>query len=104
MCKFIFISLKKNIIPILFLFFTIGLIAFSNNNLQASKTGLLLWANSIVPSLFPFFIAVELLSHTNIVQKLGKILDPIMKPIFNVSGIGSFPLIMGIISRISNWC
>ena len=98
MYKFIFISIRKNIIPIIFLLFTIGLVVFSKNNLLASKEGLLLWANNIVPSLLPFFIATELLNNTDIVYKFGKSLEPIMKPIFNVPGIGIFPLIMGIIS------
>lgn len=57
-----------------------------------------MWANNVLPSLLPFFIATELLSHTNIISKIGKILNPIMRPIFNVPGIGSYALIMGIIS------
>ena len=104
MYKFIIISIRKNILPFIFLLFTIGLVVFSKNNLDASKSGLLLWANNIVPSLLPFFIATELLCNTNIIYKIGRFLNPIMKPIFNVPGISSFPLIMGIISRISNGC
>lgn len=98
MYNFRFISVKKNIIPTIFLIFTICLVIFSKSNLSASKDGLLLWANNIIPSLLPFFIATELLSNTNIIYKLGHILEPIMKPFFNVPGIGSFALIMGIIS------
>ena len=98
MYNFKFISIKKNIIPAVFLAFTICLVVFSKSNLSASKDGLILWANNIVPSLLPFFIATELLSKTNIIYKLGHMLEPIMKPIFNVPGIGSFPLIIGIIS------
>ena len=96
--NFILLSLKKNIIPFIFLLFTICLIIFSKNNLPACKDGLLLWVNNIVPSLLPFFIATELLSYTDITYKLGKLLNPIMKPLFNVPGIGSFAFIMGIIS------
>ena len=92
------ISVKNNIIPIGLLIFIICLVIFSNNNLVATKNGILLWANNIVPSLLPFFIASELLSYTDIIKKIGKILEPIMKPIFNIPGIGSFALIMGIIS------
>lgn len=95
---FIFLSLKKQILPTVFLLFTVYLIIFSRQNLTATKNGLLLWANSVVPSLLPFFIATELLSHTNIIKKIGDFLNPIMKPIFNVPGIGGYALIMGIIS------
>lgn len=94
----ILLSLKKNIIPFLFCLFPICLVIFSKSNLSAAKSGLLLWANSVVPSLFPFFIATELLSYTNVISNLGKKLNSIMRPIFNVPGIGSYALIMGIIS------
>jgi len=66
--------------------------------MQSAKKGLKLWANSIVPSLFPFFIATECLSKTNMPKILGKLLDKIMKPLFNVPGEGSFAMIMGWLS------
>ena len=91
-------SLKKSIIPILFCIFTLFLIIFSKDNLMAAKQGLNLWANSVVPSLLPFFIATELLLHTNIIFYLGKFLNTIMRPIFNVPGESAFALLMGIIS------
>lgn len=84
--KFIFLSLKRNILPFLFCLFTIALVVFSKTNLSATKSGLLLWANNVIPSLFPFFIATELLGYTNIVSKIGKLLNPIMRPLFNVPG------------------
>ena len=91
-------KIKQLILPFLLVIFTGCLIMFSNSNLSAAKNGLVLWANSIVPSLFPFFVATELLSHTNFTYYLGKILNRFMKPIFNVRGEGSFAFIMGILS------
>ncbi len=82
----------------LFTLFTISLLIFSNSNLQAAKSGIELWANSVLPSLFPFFIATELLSHTNIIPILGNILGKFMRPLFRVPGEGAFAFIMGIIS------
>lgn len=96
--KFLFLSLKRNILPFMFCAFTLFLVLFSNSNLSATKSGLLLWANNVIPSLFPFFIATELLSYTNIVSKIEKFLSPIMRPVFNVPGCGAYALIMGIIS------
>ena len=92
------INLKRYFLPLIFLTFTICLVVFSSSNLYAAKSGLTLWATSVVPSLFPFFVATELLSQTNIPYILGRILNPIMKPFFNISGEGSFAFIMGIIS------
>ena len=94
----------------------ICLVLFSNSNLSAARNGLELWANSVIPSLFPFFVATELLSYTNFVNVIGKYVNILMKPLFNVRGEGSFAFIMGIISgypvgakiacnlRISNIC
>ena len=59
--KFIFLSFRKNILPFIFVILAICLVIFSKSNLEASKSGLLLWANSIVPVLFPFFVITELL-------------------------------------------
>ena len=68
--NFIFISLKDNLLSIIFVLFLIGLIAFSRENLTAAKDGISLWANNVVPSLLPFFIACDLLSYTNIILYL----------------------------------
>lgn len=92
------IKFKKIIFPLIFILFIINLMLFSTSNLSAAKNGLILWSNNIIPSLFPFFVATELLSHTNFTYYLGKFLNKFMKPIFNIRGEGSFALIMGIIS------
>lgn len=92
------IKLRKNIISIILLLFTTSLVLFSKTNMQAVKSGLKLWVNSVIPSLFPFFIATECLSRTNIPKLLGKIFNRIMKPLFNIPGEGSFALAMGWLS------
>lgn len=96
--KFIVLKLKNLFIPTCICLFTIFLLIFSNDNLSSAKMGLTLWANSVVPSLLPFFIATELLGYTSVISFLRKSLTKFMKPIFNVPGEGAFPFIMGIIS------
>ncbi len=91
-------KLRRFVIPTLFVLFAICLVLFSSSNLLAAQNGLNLWATSIIPSLFPFFVATELLSYTNIIDILGKFLNKFMKPLFNVRGEGAFAFIMGIIS------
>lgn len=91
-------SIKRNGLAILFCVFTICLVLFSRTNLTAAKNGLVLWATAVVPSLFPFFVATELLSYTNVVTYLGKLLNPIMRPLFNIPGEGAFAFLMGLIS------
>ena len=92
------LKLRSIIIPSLFVLFAISLVLFSSSNLYAAQNGLCLWATSVIPSLFPFFVATELLSYTNIVSVLGRCFNKLMKPLFNVRGEGSFAFLMGIIS------
>lgn len=92
------IYIKRNFISFLILGFTFCLILFSSSNLIASRNGLNLWFNNVIPSLFPFFIATELLSYTNIIPFLGKKFSKFTYPIFHIPGEGAFPILMGIIS------
>ena len=96
--KFIFLSFRRNILPFILVLFTICLVVFSSSNLIATKNGLTLWATCVVPSLFPFFVITNLLSHTKVVSVIGKLLDKFMRPLFNVPGIGGFAFVMGLIS------
>lgn len=96
--KFYTINLKRNFLSILLCLFIICLLIFSKGNISAAKSGLSLWVNSVVPSLFPFFIAIELLNHTNVANILGKFFSKIMRPFFNVPGVGAYIFIMGLIS------
>lgn len=96
--NFIVISLKKYSFTLLFLIFTICLILFSSNNLVAAQNGLSLWATSVVPTLFPFFVATELLCQTNFTYIMGKLLNKFIKPIFNVPGEASVAILLGTIS------
>ncbi|EOD00888.1 sporulation integral membrane protein YlbJ [Caldisalinibacter kiritimatiensis] len=52
----------------------------------------------MLPSLLPFFILSEILIGLGIVDFIGTLLQPLMKPIFNVPGEGAFPFVMSITS------
>ncbi|HOQ01147.1 MAG TPA: sporulation integral membrane protein YlbJ [Acetivibrio clariflavus] len=71
---------------------------FSNTAVASASRGLNLWLNVVFPSLFPFFVASEILYRTGFIKSLGILLEPIMRPLFNVPGCGSFALAMGITS------
>lgn len=96
--KFLCLNLKKNFFTILFGSFIACLVLFSKSNMEAAKTGLTLWATSVVPSLFPFFVGTELLYRTNFVIFLGKLFTKFMRPVFNVPGEGAIALILGNLS------
>ena len=78
------IKFKKVVFYSAIILFTISLVLFATSNISSTKSGLTLWATSIVPSLFPFFVATELLSKTNIPYIIGNFFKVFMRPIFNV--------------------
>lgn len=73
----------------------LSLILFPKEALDAAKDGINLWLFTITPSLLPFFIGSELLLQLGVVHFLGTFLEPIMRPLFNVPGSGSFAMAIG---------
>lgn len=92
------IHLKKLLFPLICFFFILLLIMFSQTAVNSARKGLNLWFNIVFPSLFPFFVASELLNGTGLVRAVGTMLEPIMRPLFNIPGCGSFAFAMGISS------
>jgi len=62
---------------------------------DGALSGLQLWWSIVFPSLLPFFIASEILMSFGFVHFLGIIMEPIMRPVFNVPGAGSFVVSVG---------
>lgn len=96
--NFLVINIKKYFFTILLSLFTLSLILFSDTNLLAAKQGLSLWTNNVIPCLFPFFVATELLCKSNLSFILGKFLNKFMRPLFSVPGESVIALILGTIS------
>lgn len=96
--KFGFFYLRRNLIPIGIILLLISLVIFSEDVFQSAHNGLVLWINNVVPSLFPFLICLELLKQTNIISMLGKILEPVTRPLFRIPGSGAFAIALGICS------
>ena len=92
------IKLKRYLFPCFIFIFLILLVVFSKSSFSSAHNAFLLWANNVVPSLLPFFIGIELLKKTNFMHLIGKLLEPIMRPVFNVPGTGAFALSMGMSS------
>ncbi|MFC4811070.1 sporulation integral membrane protein YlbJ [Paenibacillus sp. GCM10023250] len=71
------------------------LAAFPAQAFEASLRGLAIWWEVLFPALFPFFVISELLLGFGIVHFFGKMLDPFMRPLFRIPGIGGFVVTMG---------
>ena len=79
-------------------FITIAMVQYPKPTFDAAIMGLNLWWNVVFPSLVPFFILSEILMGLGVVHFIGVLLEPLMRPIFNVPGIGAFAMSMGLAS------
>ncbi|WP_151737181.1 sporulation integral membrane protein YlbJ [Paenibacillus tengchongensis] len=68
------------------------------SSLAAALRGLSIWWDVLFPSLFPFFVISELMLGFGVVHLLGALLDPLMRPLFNIPGTGGFVAAMGYVS------
>ena len=64
---------------------------------QAVRDALALCAQSVVPALFPFFVASSLFIDLGCAAVLGRSLAPVMHRLFGVSGAGATAFLLGII-------
>jgi len=65
---------------------------------QSATAGLRIWWDVVFPALLPFFIGSEILVGLGVVHFLGVLMEPLMRPLFNVPGTGSFVMAMGLAS------
>ena len=82
----------------IFCILVVFIIKYPGEAFAASLDGLKLWFNVVCPALLPFFICVEILIGLGIVRLFGSVFRPLMGPVFNVPGEGSFDFFMSISS------
>ncbi|MCL6453807.1 MAG: sporulation integral membrane protein YlbJ [Alicyclobacillus sp.] len=76
--------------------FTVALVIYPKQGFEAGIEGLKVFWDIVFPSLLPFFILAELMLGLGVVRGLGVLLEPLMRPLFSVPGIGAFALSMGL--------
>lgn len=91
--------MKKNMLLIVCVCILLfALLCFPNEMLLTSSESFSLWFSTVLPSLFPFLAACGILFRLGFAQYLGHFLQPIMKPLFGLSGVCAFPLVAGFLS------
>jgi sporulation integral membrane protein YlbJ len=75
----------------------IGLVMYPSETSSAAKDGLMICFNVILPSLFPFFVLSTLLVELGFAGYIGRLLEKVMRPLFNVSGSCSVAFALGFI-------
>lgn len=86
------------ILVIFCMFMTCLILVFPSDALSSGVRGVAIWWDVLFPALFPFFVISEMLLGFGIVHFFGTLLDPMMRPLFRVPGIGGFVMAMGFAS------
>ena len=89
---------RTYLLPIMSVVLIFSLLISPTRSIAAAKKGLLLWFNTVLPSLLPFIIGANILMASNSIYFLEKLFRPIMGPLFNLPGCCAFPWIMGLVS------
>ena len=74
-----------------------SLVVWPRQAMAAMKDGLSLCGNVIVPSLFPFFVLSSLVVELGMSRYLGRVLEPVMAPLFRVNGSCAAALALGLV-------
>ena len=75
----------------------LALMRWPQESMAAARDGLALCGNVIIPSLFPFFVLASLVVDLGLAAYLGRALEPVMRPLFHISGSCAAAVAMGFI-------
>ncbi|WP_066318084.1 sporulation integral membrane protein YlbJ [Bacillus sp. FJAT-29814] len=88
-------KLKTLLLAITGIILALSLVSYPEESFEASIRGLNMWWKIVFPSLLPFFIVSEMLIGFGVVKFIGVLLEPLMRPLFKVPGVGGFVWAMG---------
>ena len=76
---------------------TLCLMFYPQDAMAAAREGLKLCYNVIIPSLFPFFVLSALVVDLGLAGHLGRALEGVMRPLFNVPGACASAFALGFV-------
>lgn len=90
--------MKKLLTTCATLLFLSLLLIFPKIALTGAKSGLLLWFNTVLPTLLPFLIISNLIVQFRITDCLTSFFHPIVGKLFHISKSACYPMIIGMLS------
>lgn len=88
-------NLYRVFITLAFLILFFLMLRFPAASVYYAFTGLTLWFQKMIPSLFPFMILSGIMIRMDLTKYFALVLSPLLKPLFKVSGNGAYCIIMG---------
>ena len=64
---------------------------------QGVRDGISLCLASVIPALFPFFVAAQLLTSLGAAEALGRAAGPLFRRLFGIDGVGAAAFLLGLI-------
>lgn len=89
---------KKKLITLCTFFFLVLLFLFPKTSFESAKSGLLLWFNTVLPTLLPFSILSNFMIFFKIAPYVSQIFAPILCPLLRISKNACYPVILGMLS------
>lgn len=89
--------MKRVLSRIFFLLFFCLMILFPNISVSGAKTGLILWFQSIIPTLLPFMIISQLIVSLDMIPFFSILLSPISKYLLRISDHGAYAMVTGLL-------
>lgn len=71
------------------------IVLYPDQAFQASLQGLSVWWKLIFPTLLPFLVLSEMMIAFGLVHGLGVLLDPVMRRLFGIPGVGGWAFALG---------
>lgn len=88
-------SLQNIVIPASVIMLFAAMLFFPGPVLRGASLGLLLWFNTVLPTLFPFILICNLLISTSAIDVLLRFISPLFCRFFRVSPYGAFAVLCG---------
>ena len=85
----------KYFVKLLTIFVFILMLLFPKQVFAGASDGLLLWFNSVLPTLLPFMILSNLLLRTHAIDWIVRITGPVSRRVLETSDYGSFAAVTG---------
>ena len=89
---------KHYILSIIILTLIAFFVISPTQGINATLNGFLVWANALLPALFPFFFFTKLLTSLGFVESISKYLQKFTQKLFNTPGISAYVYLMSILS------
>ena len=74
------------------------MVAFPRMTHHGVSRGLELFLGTVLPTMFPFFVLANFLGFTEVPKRIARLLEPLFRSLFRVSGRGAYVVILSLVS------